>query len=121
MKDGEEIASNVLEHFGVKGMRWGVRKAQQDANASEEHKSLATVQKKAKAGGGTKALSNKELMDAIQRMNLENQFQDLKKKRSRISKGLNLVKVITGTAKSGQDTFNTAKTIADTIRKASSG
>ena len=57
---------------GVKGMRWGHHKVP----TSEDHTRVDQTKQKAKAGG-TKALSNRELQDAINRLNLEQQFKRL--------------------------------------------
>jgi hypothetical protein len=110
----------ALEHFGVKGMKWGVRRQQNEANAAEDHKVTASVREKAKSGGGTKALSNQELQAAITRMNLEDQYSNLVAKRRKIRKGIELVKAITGAVKTGQDAYNTGSGLAGNIKKVSS-
>lgn len=71
MKEVDEI----LAHFGVKGMHWGQHKADRP-QPSEDHAKTAAVKAKAKSGG-VKALSNKDLQDAIARMNLEQQYSRL--------------------------------------------
>lgn len=71
-----ETADDVLEHFGVKGMKWGVRK-NRSGSASEDAQRADAARKKIKTGGGTKALSNKELQDLVTRMNLEQQYKKL--------------------------------------------
>lgn len=120
MNDTDQFVEDFLAHFGVKGMKWGVRRAEQEANASGDYKNLKEVQTKAKAGGGTKALSNRELQEAITRMNLENQFSDLKKRRSKISRGYNMIKGLIGAAKTGQDAYNTGVSVTNTVRAARS-
>lgn len=54
------LTSNELAHFGVKGMRWGVRK-----------KSKSTPRK------SISEMSNQELQDHITRGNLEKQYKSL--------------------------------------------
>lgn len=54
------LTSNELAHFGVKGMRWGVRKKTQ----SKPRKSISEM-------------SNQELQDHITRGNLEKQYKSL--------------------------------------------
>lgn len=54
------LTSNELAHFGVKGMRWGVRKK----SKSKPRKSISEM-------------SNQELQDAITRGNLEKQYKGL--------------------------------------------
>lgn len=66
---------DVLKHYGVKGMRWGVRNAD-PPSASGDAETFRGIKTKAKAGG-VKSLSNKELQDFIQRANLEQQYHRL--------------------------------------------
>jgi hypothetical protein len=69
-EDGEDF----VEHYGVKGMHWGIRR---------ERESLSD-------------LSNEELRSKVERMRLETQYRDIKKSASRNS-GLNFVKNHLGT------------------------
>lgn len=81
LTEGEHI-----EHYGVKGMRWGVRKdggagssrkrkpAKEGESADSARKSNTNARAKR---SGTKALSNKELQDAITRMQLEQNYKRL--------------------------------------------
>lgn len=69
---------DILEHFGVKGMKWGVRKAaHREATSSDDAKSAGAAQAKIKSAGGTHALSNQELKILVERMNLERQLKSL--------------------------------------------
>lgn len=70
-----ETVEEVLAHYGVRGMRWGVRKNRVDTS-SDDAKNADQAKKKVKAGG-VKALSNKELQSLVTRMNLEQQFSRL--------------------------------------------
>lgn len=54
------LTSNELAHFGVKGMRWGVRKK----SKSKPRKNISEM-------------SNQELQDHITRGNLEKQYKSL--------------------------------------------
>jgi 2'-5' RNA ligase len=75
-----------LEHHGVKGMKWGVRRS--DPSGGGSHKSESGVSDdarraretaaKIRTAGGTKSLSNKELQELITRMNLEQQYSRLR-------------------------------------------
>lgn len=60
---------NVLIHAGKKGMKWGVRKAP----LSPEHSTIKKLKK-----NRAKSLSDTELKQVINRMNLEKQYRDLK-------------------------------------------
>lgn len=80
MRTVEEIL-----HFGVKGMRWGVRKGSSSMTTpSSDVQRVMAVKKKIKSGG-TKSLTNQELQDLITRMNLEQQFSRLNP--SKLQKG----------------------------------
>jgi GNAT superfamily N-acetyltransferase len=66
---------DFLEHYGIPGMKWGVRKKQQVPASSDASRSL-DIKAKAKTGK-VKALTNAELRTAIERMNLEQQYKRL--------------------------------------------
>lgn len=72
-----ETFDEVIEHFGIKGMRWGSRKAASTSVASEDASRHAVNVGRVKTGG-TKALSTKDLQDLVTRMNLEQQYARLK-------------------------------------------
>lgn len=66
-----EDIEEYLEHFGVKGMKWGVRK-----RAASNVRSSSDARKTAKAKGKPiHALTNKQLRDATERLNLEQNFK----------------------------------------------
>jgi len=70
---------NFLEHFGVKGMKWGKRSGGGSSTKEPPSKDAATalaLRKRAKTSK-PKALTNAELQQAINRMNLEQQFKRL--------------------------------------------
>lgn len=64
---------DFLQHFGVKGMKWGKRKNPASADAAGA-KTVKTVAKKK----GIHTVSNRELQQAIERMRLEQDFKRLK-------------------------------------------
>src|SRR5882757_2880237 len=75
----EKFVDDFLEHFGVKGMRWGVRGGKGSPTAhpsSEDAQRISESQAKVKSGG-TKALSTKELQELVTRLNSEQQFDRL--------------------------------------------
>lgn len=92
-----EILDEVLEHFGIKGMHWGVRGSSSrtppslDSLTVKGH--MAIVKK-----SGTKALSNKDLQELVTRMNLEQQFSKLTMGNSRVQKGKKAAKGVLSAA-----------------------
>lgn len=116
---GEGFAGDFLEHYGVKGMKWGVRKRDKTPTAvvlkerpgkrvkakggkyqppSEDAKVAATYKQQAKRSS-TDSLSNKELQALVNRMNLEEQYNRLANSDVQLSVGAkfarNLVKETT--------------------------
>jgi hypothetical protein len=70
----------ALEHYGVKGMHWGVRKKRSASSSpaqSEDSKRTNEFKDRAKAGSH-QALSTKELQELVNRMNLEQQYNRLR-------------------------------------------
>lgn len=128
---GEETVEHsdldeVLAHYGVKGMRWGV--TTKDRAAQRTPNPVTVSQKKpgtyAKAKGGenhplhpdaavalearqkaksskTDALSNKELRAAVERMQLEQRYNELEFKNDRRSRGARFVAGLFGKSRYG--------------------
>ncbi|QAY17125.1 hypothetical protein SEA_MADAMATO_7 [Streptomyces phage Madamato] len=85
-------ASGSLSHYGVKGMKWGVRRSdaelargssssaeqapRPEPKLSADVKSAMSAQRKI-AEGGTQTLSNQELQGLLTRMNLERQYRSM--------------------------------------------
>jgi hypothetical protein len=113
---GRGAVENILEHVGVKGMKWGVRKDRKSSKnqrdvtvvtkpgkgvvkttggkghtPSEDALRKATVKQKAK-GSSTDALSNEELKRVVERMNLEQQYKKLSSQQKTQSAGAKFVK-----------------------------
>lgn len=85
--------TDVLEHYGVKGMKWGTRRngPRQTDPSSADAKRVGAINTKVKSQKTTKILSNAELQDAINRMNLEQQY-------TKLSNGLDKTRVQKGKA-----------------------
>lgn len=90
-----------LEHYGVKGMKWGVRRRSPGSSpievatpagkrvqtrggsgqkASEDAVRAAVARQKARKST-VDSLSNRELQDLVQRLNLEQQYERLRPRR----------------------------------------
>ena len=61
-----------LYHHGVKGMRWGVRRAKKQSSMSDDAREVANIKKKQ-----IHQMSNAELRKANDRLNLEQQYSRL--------------------------------------------
>lgn len=98
-----DLDDEVLEHYGVKGMKWGKRKdrierdlrpgrKQTEPNSADAN-SAGGIKSRARAQKSTRQLSNKELEDAIKRMRLEQEFTKLSKgiDKTRTQKGIAFV------------------------------
>ena len=90
-------SEEFLEHYGVRGMKWGVRRtrsqlsssrSKRDAKKASRAASEDTKRHAKNRSRGTKALSDSELRELVNRMNMEQNY-------GRMNKG----KVAKGTAK----------------------
>ena len=79
--------SNVLIHTGVKGMKWGRRKATTKA-PSRPYWGDSKLQ----------PISNKTLQTRIKRLKLETQYQDLQKKSQTSDVQSKILKAVAGAA-----------------------
>ena len=78
-----DVYLDYLEHFGVKGMRWGVRKKQEPVSTgvaktpmSSDAALTSKIRTKARTSGMS-SLSNEELFALNQRLQLERQYSAL--------------------------------------------
>lgn len=75
-----ESLEDVLAHYGVRGMKWGVRRFMPQSSPSHPttqdavNAKIATQKVKS---GGTKTLTTQELQALVLRMNLEQQYARL--------------------------------------------
>ena len=70
---GKMINEEELMHYGVMGMRWGVRRASKRSSGSKKGKKKKASQQPQKK----RRMSNKELNARVKRMQLEKQYRDL--------------------------------------------
>ena len=78
-----EELEQVLEHFGIKGMKWGVRRSKKQLARDKANKEVSEDFVKAREHmvkgktKGVKALSNKDLQELNNRLQLEMQYKQL--------------------------------------------
>lgn len=86
MLDEVPDLEDFLSHYGVPGMKWGRRKgeavstgksAEGSGKGASEDATKATKLKTQAKKSGSDSLSNKELKDLVERMNLEQQYNKL--------------------------------------------
>ena len=84
---------DVMAHFGVRGMRWGVRRKSGGSSHPETEDAKKTAVSTAKVkSSGTKSLSTKDLQDLVTRMNLEQQYSRLSTQNKKENPGIKFAK-----------------------------
>jgi hypothetical protein len=80
-----------IEHFGVKGMKWGVRKDRNRVyKQSQDHKRTRTLQQR-----HLSELTNKQLKEYVTRVEMERKYHQLNP--GRLKRGENRIKYLMGT------------------------
>ena len=74
MPVNDQTNDDFLEHYGIKGMRWGVRRKNPSGGSSSPAKTRTTYKK------APSALNDQELNRRIKRMELEKKYNDLNSK-----------------------------------------
>jgi hypothetical protein len=111
-----DAVDEFLEHYGIRGMKWGVRRKSSKSSSPEpddapEHtraRSLHTVAKTR----GTRKLTNKDLEDLNKRLNLEQNYSNLTTKTKERSA------VATGARWFGGKVAKVGDSVLDTVMKA---
>jgi hypothetical protein len=97
---------DVLEHFGIPGMRWGVRRTNPSASgpASEDVAKARSTAAEIKAHGGkTDTISNDDLNHLLNRMNLDQRYSTMLNDTSTRKQGQKKIKDLLETGKTLKD------------------
>lgn len=88
--------NNVLSHYGVKGMRWGVRKSRPSRDTKKTSAKKTTPTSNTSKKNKLSDLSDDELRRRINRLNMEKQYKDLtaRKENAYVARGKKAVENI---------------------------
>ncbi len=109
MSDGDDLkdfTNNFLEHYGVRGMRWGVTNTIRSVSKSKPKKKTTGDHRKSREiqRQRTPQLTNRQLELANKRLNLERNFNRLNP--GRITRGQAAVAGILGTLGVATSAYN---------------
>lgn len=120
--DIHDEVGEFLEHHGIKGMKWGVRRnGGHPGREGEVHPISADAQKAHHVAQtihqhGTAALSNEDLQHLVNRQRLLQQHAQLNPDEpSSVRKGLDFVKTVTSDAKTVLDAVDTGRRAVKTV------
>lgn len=124
-----ESNTYFIQHFGVKGMRWGVRRKSSGGRSSvssETAAKLRAAKRREEILKSPKKLykhraefTDQEINDAMAKMRMERSLKQLAKQD--IDRGKNYVKEVIDVANTGvkaYETYEKVKVIADKVKKA---
>jgi len=119
--DTHDEVGEFLEHHGIKGMKWGVRRNGGHPGRDESHPVSLDAQKAHEVAQkihqhGTAALSNEDLQHLVNRQRLLQQHAQLNPAEpSNVRKGLDFVKTLTNDTKTVIDAVDTGRRAVKTI------
>ena len=108
--------SNELYHYGVLGMKWGVRKGRSTSSKSTRKRKASNYHedyKKAHSGKSVKYMSDKELNDTNRRLQAERQYDQLTKKTNIGKQIVNTFIATAGTMVAIEGAYKTYKRFGD--------
>lgn len=113
---------NELKHWGVKGMKWGVRRYQnkdgsltpagQKRYADNTHEDY----RKAHDRKPVSQMSDKELRERNNRLNMENQYAQMTKKKNRGEEAVKLIAATTAAVVTIENAYKVYKRYEPTIK-----
>ena len=118
MREVRNVTENELYHYGIKGMKWGIRRT--DAQLARARKKAPHEDfKKAHSKKSVKSMSDQELRERLNRLNMEEQYAKLnpstvsrgKDMTSKILKAGTTVATVTSTALTIYNNFDKIKKI----------
>ena len=118
---GKMINEEELMHYGVMGMRWGVRRASKRSGGSKKKKASRQPQQQPK-----RRMSNKELQSRVRRMKLEQQYRDLTndltpKKKNKIEKLISTADTVSKLSSSALTIYKNLNQFAELSAKKKKG
>lgn len=119
------MVHNELEHHGIKGQKWGVRRFRNaDGTLTSAGKRRAKVERSAESANVKEIrkkkisqMSNKELQEANSRLQLERQYKDLTRKKSLGKKAVQAFIATAGTIAAVEGAAKTYKRVGEAILK----
>lgn len=101
VEEATQGIDDFLEHWGVRGMKWGRRKSTSSTSSKSsttEHESADSKTAKSLKSKKVKSMSNDDLQKLTKRMQLEQQYKQLsaQQKASNESKGRKFAKEVLG-------------------------
>ena len=110
--------SNELYHYGVLGMKWGVRKGRSTSSKLTRKRKASNYHedyKKAHSGKSVKYMSDKELNDTNRRLQAERQYDQLTKKTNIGEQIVNTFIATAGTMVAIEGAYKTYKRFGDMV------
>jgi len=84
--------NHSLYHYGIPGMRWGVRRSKRQLTRAKRKADIHDDYKRNHDKKSIKSMSDQELQTRINRLNKEKQYKDLKSQAGVVNKGHSAVK-----------------------------
>lgn len=101
--------NRYLKHYGVLGMKWGVRRNRNKSGSQSVHDDY----KRAHDKKSVKSMSDSDLQSVNRRLNMEKQYADLTKKTGKGKKIVKKIIAVAGTISAAEGAYKTYKKFAD--------